>query len=38
MNHSRRFWRLVVSHEPRWRQLDAALTCGWRAVPGWAIG
>jgi predicted metal-dependent hydrolase len=38
MNHSRRFWRLVEMHEPRWRQLDGALTRGWRAVPGWAIG
>ena len=38
MNHSRRFWRLVESHEPRWRELDAALTRGWRAVPAWAIG
>jgi predicted metal-dependent hydrolase len=37
MNHSRRFWRLVESHEPGWRELDAALTRGWREVPAWAI-
>ncbi len=38
MNHSRRFWRLVEQHEPRWRELDAALTRGWREVPAWALG
>lgn len=38
MNHSRRFWKLVESLEPRWRELDAALTRGWREVPSWAIG
>jgi hypothetical protein len=38
MNHSRRFWRLVADLEPRWRELDSALTRGWREVPLWAIG
>ena len=38
MNHSRRFWRLVEQHEPGWRELDAALTRGWREVPAWALG
>ena len=37
MNHSRRFWSLVEKHEPRWQELDAGLTRGWREVPAWAI-
>ena len=37
MNHSRRFWRLVERFEPCWRELDAALTRGWREVPAWAL-
>ena len=37
LDHSRRFWNLVARLEPRWRELDAALTCGWRLVPAWAI-
>jgi hypothetical protein len=37
MNHSRRFWALVARHEPRWRELDAALMLGWREVPAWVL-
>jgi predicted metal-dependent hydrolase len=37
MNHSRRFWNLVGSFEPRWRELDAELLKGWRHVPAWVF-
>jgi predicted metal-dependent hydrolase len=37
MNHSRRFWALVGRFEPRWRELDRALSGGWRNVPPWAL-
>ncbi len=37
MNHSRRFWALVERFEPRWRELDAALSRGWRTVPAWVL-
>ncbi|MGQ0383597.1 MAG: M48 family metallopeptidase [Gammaproteobacteria bacterium] len=37
LNHSRRFWALVARHEPRWRELDAALLAGWREVPAWML-
>ena len=35
MNHSDRYWRLVESHEPDYRNLDRALTRGWQHVPHW---
>jgi predicted metal-dependent hydrolase len=37
LDHSRRFWRLVERLEPGWRELDAALSRGWREVPAWAL-
>jgi predicted metal-dependent hydrolase len=37
MNHSARFWALVGRIEPRWRELDAELTRGWRLVPAWVL-
>lgn len=37
MNHSARFWALVGRVEPRWRELDAELTHGWREVPAWVL-
>jgi predicted metal-dependent hydrolase len=37
MNHSARFWALVGRIEPRWRELDAELTHGWRDVPAWIL-
>lgn len=37
MNHSTRFWALVERIEPRARELDTALTRGWRDVPAWVL-
>ncbi len=36
MNHSKAFWRLVASHEPRYRAYEARLDQAWRVIPGWA--
>jgi predicted metal-dependent hydrolase len=35
MNHSNRFWSLVETHEPDYRNLDRDLLRGWQRVPGW---
>lgn len=35
MNHSKRFWKLVSLHEPRYRHLDRCLGESWKAVPAW---
>ena len=35
MNHSNRFWSLVESCEPEYRELDRELLRGWQTVPGW---
>lgn len=35
MNHSRRFWKLVASCEPEYRELDRELSRAWRHVPAW---
>lgn len=37
MNHSRRFWSLVATHEPDWKPLDVELLQGWRNVPAWVF-
>jgi predicted metal-dependent hydrolase len=38
MNHSVRFWDLVETCEPNYRQLDRSLTRAWRHVPWWMFG
>jgi hypothetical protein len=35
MSHSKEFWRLVETHEPRFRSLDRQLRDAWKAVPQW---
>jgi len=37
MNHSDRYWKLVDAICPAWRELDRALTRGWRHVPQWVF-
>jgi predicted metal-dependent hydrolase len=37
MNHSRKFWALVATHEPGWKPLDVELLQGWRHVPAWVF-
>ncbi|HVY22444.1 MAG TPA: SprT family zinc-dependent metalloprotease [Steroidobacteraceae bacterium] len=37
MNHSRKFWKLVASCEPNYRELDRELTAAWRHVPPWVF-
>jgi len=37
MNHSKEFWRLVASHEPRYRALDETLRAAWKTVPQWVF-
>ncbi|MGI9262298.1 MAG: M48 family metallopeptidase [Woeseiaceae bacterium] len=35
MNHSKRFWKMVSQHEPRYRALDRQLGESWKDVPAW---
>jgi predicted metal-dependent hydrolase len=37
MNHTPRFWELVASYEPQWRELDRELLRGWKLVPAWVL-
>jgi predicted metal-dependent hydrolase len=37
LNHSPRFWRLVESYLPDYRQFDRQLRNGGRYLPGWLI-
>ena len=37
MNHTPRFWALVASYEPQWRELDRELMRGWKLVPAWVL-
>ena len=35
LNHSGKFWRLVETHEPHFRQLDKQLRDAWKNLPPW---
>jgi hypothetical protein len=37
MNHSNRFWTLVMRHSPEFRKLDGRLREMWKTVPRWAL-
>jgi predicted metal-dependent hydrolase len=38
MNHSRRYWMLLESLEPNYRELDGELRRAWQLVPEWLRG
>jgi predicted metal-dependent hydrolase len=38
MSHSRRYWRLVATHEPDYRELDRSLGAHWAKMPAWLFG
>ena len=35
MNHSRKYWRLLLAKEPNCMALDKQLRTAWRLVPAW---
>ncbi|NNF67326.1 MAG: M48 family metallopeptidase [Gammaproteobacteria bacterium] len=35
MSHSHRFWRLLETYQPAYRELERRLDRGWMDVPGW---
>ncbi len=35
LDHSKRYWALVETHEPRYRALDQSLNAAWRDTPLW---
>ena len=37
MDHTPRFWELVATYEPQWRELDRELLRGWKQVPAWVL-
>lgn len=37
MNHSKRFWALVMKYSPDFRRLDGRLREMWKSVPRWAL-
>lgn len=38
MNHSQRYWRLVESFEPGYRQIERIMDDAWQTSPRWLIG